>query len=83
MPDVSVRQRNSADVFILVACDGIWDCVSNEECVSKLTDYMQEMKPKPANITPPVARLLDEICPATMGDGIGTDNMTAILIKFN
>ena len=81
-PDVTVRQRNSADQFILVACDGIWDCVSNEECVGKLTDYMKEMKPKPTNMTPPVARLLDEICPSTMGDGVGTDNMTAVLIKF-
>ena len=82
LPDITIRQRNSADQFILVACDGIWDCVSNEECVGKLTDYQKEMRLKPENITPPVARLFDEICPDTMGDGVGTDNMTAILIKF-
>lgn len=29
-PDVSVRARNAADDFVFVACDGIWDCVSNE-----------------------------------------------------
>ena len=50
--------------------------------MSKLTDYLKEMKPKPENICPPVARILDEICPTEIGDGVGTDNMTAILIKF-
>jgi protein phosphatase 2C family protein 2/3 len=29
-PDVSERVRNSTDDFVFVACDGIWDCVSNE-----------------------------------------------------
>ena len=29
-PDVSVRQRHEKDQFIMVACDGIWDCLSNE-----------------------------------------------------
>jgi protein phosphatase 2C family protein 2/3 len=66
----------------MVACDGIWDCVTNEECVSKITDYYKEMKCKTDNVCPPVARLFDEICPDEMGDGIGTDNMTAILVKF-
>ena len=28
-PDVTVRVRNAADDFVFVACDGIWDCVSN------------------------------------------------------
>ena len=31
---------------------------------------------------PPVEQMLDEICPEEIGDGEGTDNMTAILIKF-
>ena len=26
--------------------------------------------------------MLDEICPDEIGDGEGTDNMTAILVKF-
>jgi len=35
-PDITVRDRNSKDQFIIVACDGIWDCVSNEVCCEKL-----------------------------------------------
>ena len=41
-PDVSVKVRNAADEFIIVACDGIWDCVTNEQCVKKLNEYIKE-----------------------------------------
>ena len=27
--------------------------------------------------------MLDDICPREIGDGEGTDNMTAILVRFN
>lgn len=81
-PDVSVRMRNSADDFVFVACDGIWDCVSNEACVQKLNEYINQTKPKPHNMCPPVEKLFDEICAESTADGIGTDNMTAIIIKF-
>ena len=32
-PDVSERVRNSTDDFVFVACDGIWDVMSNQEVV--------------------------------------------------
>ena len=56
--------------------------MTNEQCGKKLNDYIKELKPKPANICPPVEALLDECCADSTADGAGTDNMTAILIKF-
>ena len=38
-PDVTVTQRKKGDKFIVLACDGIWDCLSNEECVEKINKY--------------------------------------------
>ena len=35
-PDILVRQRDEHDQFIIMACDGIWDCLTNEQCVEKL-----------------------------------------------
>ena len=35
-PDVTIKVRAADDDFIIVACDGIWDCLSNQECVDKL-----------------------------------------------
>ena len=29
LPDITVRDRTKDDMFIMVACDGIWDCLSN------------------------------------------------------
>lgn len=29
-PDVVIKERDENDMFIVIACDGIWDCVSNE-----------------------------------------------------
>ena len=34
------------------------------------------------NLCPAVECMLDEICPEEIGDGEGTDNMTAILVRF-
>ena len=31
-PEIKVVTRTQDDWFILNACDGIWDCLSNEEC---------------------------------------------------
>ena len=36
-PDVTVRNRDSKDLFMVVACDGIWDCLTNQACVDKLS----------------------------------------------
>lgn len=41
-PDITVRDRNDKDEFIMLACDGIWDCLSNDECISVLHDYLAE-----------------------------------------
>lgn len=81
-PDVYVRPRNVADEYVFVACDGIWDCVSNEQCVQKLNEYIKELKPKPNNLCPPIEHLFEELCATSTADGIGTDNMTAVIVKF-
>ena len=43
---------------------------------------MKECKPKQSNLCPPVESLLEEICADSTADGVGTDNMTAIIVKF-
>lgn len=34
-PDVLVRQLNEDWEFIVIACDGIWEVLSNEVCTLK------------------------------------------------
>lgn len=79
-PDISKRDRSPGDKFIILACDGIWDCLSNEECVASLNKKLEANTTN--KMSDPVEKLLDEILAPNTDDGIGTDNMTAILIKF-
>jgi len=38
-PDVTVTKRKKGDKFIILACDGIWDCVTNDECCQKINTF--------------------------------------------
>ncbi len=64
------------------ACDGIWDCLQNEECVQKISEKIKSVS-KPVDASKLVGELLDDILAKDTETGIGTDNMTAILIKFS
>ena len=52
-PDITEQARKGEDQFLIVACDGIWDCKSNEDCVDFLKDKITP-ELKPDNICPPV-----------------------------
>ena len=82
-PDIVKRARSSEDKFILLACDGIWDCMSNERCVEYVTDIMKKVKAKKDGMHKTVEIMLDDILAVDTSDGIGTDNMTAVLIYFH
>lgn len=74
-PDVKVVTRTQDDWFIFNACDGIWDCLSNEE-VAKIVGGALDAPDEPAAI---VGGLLDGILAKDNTTEVGTDNMTAIL----
>jgi serine/threonine protein phosphatase PrpC len=43
IPDIIVQNRNpELDEFIIVACDGIWDVQTNQECVQDVATLFQE-----------------------------------------
>lgn len=68
----------------MLACDGIWDCLNNEECIKTLRKKIDNINlNNKFKTTQPVEEMLGEILAPNTEDGIGTDNMTAILICFN
>ena len=81
-PDLTMQERTKRDQFIVLACDGIWDCVTNEESCKKMSEALSKPNLKDDNIAPCVEKLFEEILAPTTDDGIGTDNMTCILIKL-
>jgi serine/threonine protein phosphatase PrpC len=74
--------RTADDRFILAACDGIWDCLSNQEAADKMAGKFKMSMPKSTEFHVPVGEMLDEILAKDTETGIGTDNMTAIVIHF-
>ncbi|KAI7879279.1 PP2C-domain-containing protein [Lichtheimia hyalospora FSU 10163] len=76
-PDIIEHPLTDDDEFLILACDGIWDCMTNQQAV----DFVRE---ELANNTP-----LDEICelmmdhclaPDTEVGGLGCDNMSIIIV---
>jgi len=77
VPDVTVTTRVAGmDEFLVIACDGVWDCKSSEEVMVFLRNGKKQMKDT-------VASLLDAcVCPTLHESGIGTDNMSILTVTF-
>lgn len=68
----------------MLACDGIWDCLTNEQCIKSMSEKVATIKDfgTKSILSRPVETMFEEILAPNTDDGIGTDNMTAILIYF-
>ncbi|KAJ2158556.1 Protein phosphatase 2C 2 [Coemansia sp. RSA 552] len=78
-PDVVERAANSEDEFLVIACDGIWDCMTNEQVVQFVHAKIVEGKK------------LDQVCEEMMTrclaseselGGVGCDNMTVVIVAL-
>ncbi|ODA80638.1 hypothetical protein RJ55_03597 [Drechmeria coniospora] len=78
-PDVAVHDLTDEDEFLVLACDGIWDCQSSQAVVEFVRRGIA------------VKQDLEKICENMMDNclasnsetgGVGCDNMTMIIIGF-
>jgi protein phosphatase 2C family protein 2/3 len=79
LPDVDVHDLTDEDEFLVLACDGIWDCQSSQAVVEFVRRGIAAKQD------------LDKICENMMDNclasnsetgGVGCDNMTMIVIGF-
>lgn len=62
-PDFKVVTRSSADKFIVIACDGIWDVKGNQECADFIEGKIDERGLEEwHDLTDPIEIMLDDIC---------------------
>jgi len=80
-PDVLKQERTPEDEFVILACDGVWDVLSNQEAC----DFVRERLLEKMDVAKVGVELLDRcISPdPQQTQGLGTDNMTAVVVKFS
>jgi len=47
IPEIRIQKLSSSIDFLIIACDGIWDCLTSEDCVTKVGELLQ-IKSKPS-----------------------------------
>ncbi|KAI6647318.1 protein phosphatase 2C T23F11.1-like [Oopsacas minuta] len=75
-PDIIEKELSSDDEFIVLACDGIWDCMTNEEVLDFVRTRLAE------GIQPHVIceKIMDFcLAPEVKPGGVGCDNMSVII----
>ncbi|KAG6734124.1 hypothetical protein I3842_01G257400 [Carya illinoinensis] len=76
-PDITTVELCDDDEFLVLACDGIWDCLSSQQ----LVDYVREQLKTESTLSVICERVFDR-CLAPSAGGEGCDNMTMILVQF-
>ena len=78
-PDCIIEKLQPVDEFIIVACDGVWDVMSNQAAV----DFVRSRLSKT-----PLPTIVEQLLDFCLADdpretaGIGGDNMTCIIAQL-
>jgi len=79
-PDVTCHEITEEDEFLVLACDGIWDCLYSQEIV----DFVRYQVSKGKELKE-IGEMICEHClaPDTTGySGIGCDNMSVLIVAI-
>ena len=79
-PDVLVQPLSPMHKFLLIGCDGIWEMLSTKDiCIqidSRLTSNPD------VKLISVLEELLDKLVARDTSEGVGCDNMSAVLVHF-
>lgn len=78
MPEIRKEKVTADTQFMIIACDGIWDCLNSQEAI----DFVAELIKKKEKISAVIEEMFDKIIATDVASsgGIGCDNMTCIIV---
>ncbi|KAH7102544.1 PP2C-domain-containing protein [Auriculariales sp. MPI-PUGE-AT-0066] len=79
-PDITQHELNEEDEFLVLACDGIWDCLSSQQVINIVRRQVAEGKELAEICELIIDRCLSQDS-STQG-GIGCDNMTLSIVAI-
>mmetsp|Transcript_76764 Transcript_76764/g.166136 ORF Transcript_76764/g.166136 Transcript_76764/m.166136 type:complete len:87 (-) Transcript_76764:642-902(-) len=79
VPDVKVVHVDKTCEFMVIACDGIWDCLENQNVVDLLRPKILEGKY--TRLSELIEEIFDKILSKTKEE-LGNDNMTCIIVRM-
>lgn len=77
-PDVKKITLEKEDQFIVMGCDGVWEILTDEEICKFIKDRMATEK----TLSKICEELLDKCLAPDTTQGVGCDNMSAVIIAF-
>lgn len=79
-PEINIEILDSDCNFVILGCDGIWDCLTNQGACDLVETGLNQGK----HLTTIIENIMDKIVSKDMlnEDGIGSDNMTCIIVQF-
>ena len=85
-PDVIVEDMSKDNEFIIIGCDGIWDCIQEQDLIDIIKKKINDsgIDKNKINLSNILGEICDNICAKTymVEGGIGCDNMTCLIIQF-
>mmetsp|Transcript_83459 Transcript_83459/g.153255 ORF Transcript_83459/g.153255 Transcript_83459/m.153255 type:complete len:462 (-) Transcript_83459:123-1508(-) len=86
VPDTqTLSWRAGEDEFVVLACDGVWECMEDQKVVNFIRHRLPPPGPAVKKKLVPILEALLDACIANspkQRGGLGCDNMTAVLVRF-
>ena len=79
-PDILYGKKSDSDDFVVIACDGVWECISNEG----ISDFIYDKFRNDRNVDlgKIIADVFDRGISKSGLEENGCDNMTCMIIQF-
>lgn len=78
-PEIHSHQMDGEEEFLVLACDGIWDCLSSQQVV----DFIRRAIANGDSLTKICEDLMVKcLAPDSELGGIGCDNMTVVIVAL-